>query len=170
MDSLVRQGNDKRESPKNIQLVIYMRKTQSAGGVVVGPDGRILITNQNGNSWSLPKGHIDPGEDEVAAAKREIYEETGVRPENLRLIKKLGSYQRHKISKTGSDDKTEIKTIHMFLFQTEQTALSPTDPHNPKAVWLGKEKVAERLTHPRDKEFFRKVISELSKISSKRGR
>lgn len=142
-----------------------MHISQSAGGVVVGPDGKILITNQNGNSWSLPKGHIEPGENEVTAAKREIYEETGVRPKNLRLIKKLGSYQRYKIGKNGGEDKTELKTIRMFLFRTKQTTLSPTDPRNPQASWIKKEEVAERLTHPKDKEFFRKVVSEVSAFS-----
>jgi 8-oxo-dGTP pyrophosphatase MutT (NUDIX family) len=56
-----------------------MRKTHSAGGVVTNDEGKVLVVNQRGTSWSLPKGHIDPGESALAAAEREIYEESGIR-------------------------------------------------------------------------------------------
>ncbi|HRY63643.1 MAG TPA: NUDIX domain-containing protein [Patescibacteria group bacterium] len=92
-----------------------MKITESAGGVVVGPDNKIVVVNQNGNSWSLPKGHIDPGEDEVTAAKREIHEEAGIRPDNLQMIKKLGTYERTRIGLDGQDDLSETKIIHIYL-------------------------------------------------------
>ena len=65
--------------------------TYSAGGVVLNGSGQVLVVNQRGNSWSLPKGHIDPGEDALTAARREIYEESGV--SELDLVKELGSYE-----------------------------------------------------------------------------
>ncbi len=129
--------------------------TKSAGGIVVNTDGLVLVVNQKGTSWSLPKGHIDPGEDELAAAIREIYEESGVKPETLTLISKLGTYSRHKISKTGKgEDKNELKEITLFLFRTNQMELKPVDPDNPEARWIEKEKVPELLTHQKDKEFY----------------
>ena len=70
-----------------------MKKTRSAGGVVTNAEGEVLVVSQRGTSWSLPKGHIDPGENALAAAKREIYEESGIR--DLELIRELGSYERH---------------------------------------------------------------------------
>ena len=50
--------------------------------------GEVLVVNQRGTSWSLPKGHIDFGEDALTAAKREIYEEAGIT--DLKIIKELG--------------------------------------------------------------------------------
>ena len=50
-----------------------IKKTRSAGGVVVNDYGKILVVNQRGTSWSLPKGHIEENESEVEAAKRETY-------------------------------------------------------------------------------------------------
>ena len=129
-----------------------MNQTESAGGVVVNGRGQILVVSQYGTSWSLPKGHIEAGEDRLSAARREIYEESGL--ERLELVRELGSYTRYKISHSGGEDHAEMKTIHMFLFKTEDERLSPVDPDNPEARWVDKHDVTSYLTHERDKEFF----------------
>lgn len=129
-----------------------MLVTRSAGGVVTNGDGKVLVVSQHGTSWSLPKGHIDPGEDALTAAKREIQEESGIA--ELQLIRELGTYQRYKIGAQGGEDTSELKTITMFLFQTTQKSLRPIDPDNPEARWVPKSEVAALLTHPKDKEFF----------------
>ncbi|MBI1974351.1 MAG: NUDIX domain-containing protein [Candidatus Zambryskibacteria bacterium] len=137
-----------------------IKETKSAGGVVVNSEGKVLVVNQKGDSWSLPKGHIDMREDAITAAKREVYEESGI--SDLKLIKELGSYQRYRIGKGGvGDDKTEVKIIIMFLFTTLENAIHPIDPENPEAKWVPREKVAALLTHPKDKEFFLSIVSEI---------
>ncbi len=134
-----------------------MKQTQSAGGIVANSEKQVVVVNQKGTSWSLPKGHIEPGEDALAAARREIYEESGI--SNLTLVKELGSYQRYKIGMNGDDDAAELKIIFMFLFTTNEIELHPVDPDNPEAVWVDKEQVAALLTHPKDKEFFNQFVS-----------
>lgn len=126
---------------------------------MVGPRGMILVVNQHGDSWSLPKGHIEKGEDGVAAARREIDEEAGV--DRLRYVDTLGSYERFRIGLGGGEDRSELKSIKMYLFTTDLHALQPKDPKIPEARWMDKEEVAELLTHPRDKEFFRSVLNRL---------
>ena len=103
--------------------------------------GEILVVSQRGTSWSLPKGHIDAGEDALAAAKREIWEESGV--SELELVRELGTYERHKIGVDGGDDRSELKTITMFLFRTTQRELRPRDRENPEARWVAPGEVAE---------------------------
>ena len=49
----------------------------------------------------------------------------------------------------------------MFLFRTSQRELKPIDPDNPEARWVNKSEVADLLTNPKDKEFFRSIISKL---------
>ena len=129
-----------------------MKKTKSAGGVVLNKNGEVLIVNQHGNSWSLPKGHVEEGEEILEAAKRETYEESGIR--NLTYIKNLGKYTRHRIGLYGKNDESELKEIHMFLFKTDEITLNPIDPHNPEARWVLPEDVCEFLTHEKDKQFF----------------
>lgn len=134
-----------------------MKKTESAGGIVVNSSGLILVVSQHGTSWSLPKGHIEEGEDPLAAARREIREEAGIT--QLNYVRELGSYQRYKISATGGEDRTELKTIHMFLFTTTEEALRPVDPDNPEARWVQRTAVADLLTHTEDKAFFLKAVN-----------
>jgi diadenosine hexaphosphate hydrolase (ATP-forming) len=136
-----------------------MKKTISAGGVVVNQRGEVLVVNQRGNSWSLPKGHIDFGEDALAAAKREIAEESGIT--ELAFVRKLGVFERPRIGKHGGEDKSELKEIHIFLFTTPQVKLQPEDPENPEARWVKKDDVADLLTHPKDKAFFRGIVDSL---------
>jgi ADP-ribose pyrophosphatase YjhB (NUDIX family) len=133
-----------------------MNFTESAGGIVINSRGQILVVSQHGTSWSLPKGHIEAGEDRLTAARREIQEESGIT--QLEYVRDLGSYQRHRISRTGGDDRSELKTIHMFLFKTTEETLRPIDPENPEARWVEKTAVAEMLTHQADRDFFLQVI------------
>ncbi len=118
---------------------------------------RFLVISQHGTSWSLPKGHIERGEAALSAAKREIEEESGIT--ELIFIKELGTYERFKIRKDGGgDDTSELKTIHMFLYTTSEINLKPIDPENPEAKWVDPQQVAGVLTHPKDKEFFLKIL------------
>jgi 8-oxo-dGTP pyrophosphatase MutT (NUDIX family) len=135
-----------------------MKQTETAGGIVLNNKGLVLVVNQNGTSWSLPKGHVEEGEDKLTAARREIYEESGIT--DLSLVRGLGTYQRYKIGIDGNDDRSELKTIYMFLFTTNQNELSPIDPDNPEARWVEKEEVGGLLTHPKDSEFFLQYYSD----------
>lgn len=140
-------------------MVLPFRSTESAGGIVLNDEGKVLVVNQHGTSWSLPKGHLDPGEDALTAARREIYEESGV--SQVELIRGLGYYERHRIGANGGEDLSEFKRIHVFLFKTAQKTLKPIDPHNPHAVWVDKHQVTGMLTHPKDREFFQSVIQQI---------
>lgn len=138
-------------------------KTKTAGGVVVGPNNYILIVNQRGNSWSLPKGHIETGEDALSAAKREIYEETGV--SDLEYLSDLGSYTRYRIGRdTSIDDTTELKDLTFFMFTTKETVLEPRDSDNPEAKWVEMSDVVNYLSHAKDREFFANSVSKIQEI------
>ena len=123
-----------------------------AGAIVINDNYEVAIVNQNHDSWSLPKGHVEENETVLETAKREIYEETGL--SDIELIKELGSYERYRISLDGDDDLTELKVIYMFLFKTKKQKLIPIDPNNPEARWIKPKDVSNYLTHQKDKDFF----------------
>ena len=138
---------------------IRTKCVKCAGGIVINKNKEVAIVNQNHNSWSLPKGHIDPGESKLEAAKREIYEETGII--DLKLIKYIGEYNRYRIALDGGDDKSELKTIYIFLFHSNQKKLEPIDPSNPEAKWIKYNEIKNLLTHPKDIEFYMEEILKL---------
>ena len=143
---------------KSVKTAIS-KVTVSSGGVVINSQKMVLVVNQNGSSWSLPKGHIDPGEDPMQAAIREIEEESGIM--QLDYMETLGAYGRYKLGLKSLEDKNEWKIILFYLFKTAQEQLKPKDPHNPEARWVHADKVEDLLTHPQDKSFFKNIRSRI---------
>lgn len=141
-----------------------MEKTEAAGGIVVNARGEVALVRNGPDFWGFPKGHIDEGENALAAARREIAEETGL--EYVSLVKELGSYGRYKGTPEGGDDMSEYKTIYMLLFRAKEKEgeLAPTDPGNPEARWVAPAEVEEMLTHPKDKEFWRSISTHISRL------
>jgi 8-oxo-dGTP pyrophosphatase MutT (NUDIX family)/mannose-6-phosphate isomerase-like protein (cupin superfamily) len=127
-----------------------------AGGIVVGRDGKIVLASQFGTSWSVPKGHVEPGEDFEAAARREILEEAGIT--DLTCLGSLTRYGRSTITPEGAVDDSRPKQIELFLFSTAESALAPRDPCNPDARWVSLSEAVELLSHPADVATLRRLI------------
>lgn len=58
-------------------------KSHDAAGIAIVYDGKILVVHPANGSWvkpimGIPKGGIEPGEDILEAALRELNEETGI--------------------------------------------------------------------------------------------
>ena len=140
-------------------MLTTSKVTVTAGGVVLNNQGKVLVVSQRGSTWSLPKGHVDPGEDPLAAATREIMEESGI--SKVQYIETLGAFGRYKIGKDLLDDKSEWKIILFYLFKTDQTELKPLDPQNPEARWVDADRVEALLTHPKDKAFYKSIRSQV---------
>jgi predicted NUDIX family NTP pyrophosphohydrolase len=57
-------------------IVMFRRTTGGPEVLLVHPGGPYWARKDDG-AWSIPKGLADPGEDRLAAARREFAEETG---------------------------------------------------------------------------------------------
>ena len=82
------------------------------------------------------------------------------------MIKDLGSYERPKMGPNNEDDPSELKRMYFYLFTTtHQDKLQPYDADNPEARWVEVDKVADLLTHPKDKQFFESIRPQLNELS-----
>lgn len=67
-----------------------MKRHRLGAGVLVAREGAVLLTHHVRpgvfDYWSPPGGGVHPGEDIESAARREAFEETGLRIEPVRLL------------------------------------------------------------------------------------
>jgi 8-oxo-dGTP pyrophosphatase MutT (NUDIX family) len=134
-------------------------RTRAAGGVVIGDGGTIaLVCNTHGKGWTFPKGHVEAGETDEETALREIQEECSLT--DLEYIDDLGSFERYRIGPNGDDDDlSELKEIHLFLFAAPAHAELIPAMEIGEAKWVPYQKVAEVLTHPKEKLWFATVFN-----------
>ena len=132
----------------------------SAGGFVLAADGspRVALigrlTRSQRLEWCVPKGHPEGEEDLVAAAEREVFEETGLRAE---VIEPLGSidYEFY------TPDKLIAKTVHHFLLRQTGGDLTVAGDPNQEAVevrWFDISELNKVLSHENEKRMARGVL------------
>ncbi len=136
-----------------------MKPRASAGGIIVGPAGKVVLVEQHANSWSFPKGGIEVGESELEAAVREIFEETGL--QDITLVGLLGSYERYSIGPGGKEEVIawglRPRTFFLFTTTVSEAAFHPTDEEVTNIGYFTLDEALGRLTHPKDKEFLASV-------------
>ena len=83
--------------------------SESAGFLLISSRGFMLLVQQYGKTWSVPKGHIEADESPLDCAYRELEEETGIKKEDVMLLKQQHYYERDSIG-----GKPERKGIYLY--------------------------------------------------------
>ncbi len=78
----------------------------------------IQVSRVNGRKeWLLPKGHVEIGELLEDAARREIFEETGISPASLSLLDDLGPIEYSFFQLGDEGQKLALhKKVYFFLY------------------------------------------------------
>lgn len=123
----------------------------SAGGIVLRPTltGHevVLVHRSRYADWSFPKGKPEPGESFVAAALREVHEETGLRCEATEY---LGSLRY-------DDEAVSPKRAHYWLMRVvAEEPFTPTAEIDDRR-WFELGTAAEVLTRPIDRDLLARV-------------
>jgi 8-oxo-dGTP diphosphatase len=125
-----------------------------AAGVVVFRKGpRVLLVHRpRYDDWSFPKGKLDPGEHETAAAVREVAEETGL---HVRLGPPLAS-QRY--PNGGGRMKTVFYWTGRVVGDDDVSGYQVNDEID-EVAWVDVDKAFERLTYPHDADTLREALT-----------
>lgn len=128
---------------------------RSAGGLIYRRQHNqieVCFIKDSYGSWTFPKGHIESGETIEQTARREIAEETGIDPNQLKLIADLGEINYRFISdfardKTGQTIKGPVnihKFVRYYLFEAPaDTGLKHQAEEIEGAEWVPLEKIDE---------------------------
>jgi 8-oxo-dGTP pyrophosphatase MutT (NUDIX family) len=122
----------------------------SAGGVVVrGEELVVIVPTRRASDGSrvlaLPKGHIDPGENALQAATREVREETGVVGEPVRELGEARYWYRR-------DGQTIPKSVKFFLFSYVEGDTDEHDDEVEEARWIKLVDAQSELSHAAERE------------------
>lgn len=129
----------------------------SAGGVVYRRvDDHVffvLVGRRKGNYWCLPKGKIEENETEVDAAKREVFEETGIT--EVELEEKIGTicYEFYR----RSTDTPYHKYVHFYLMNAGSGNLNVGSEFD-RAMWFLAQDALHMVSHRKEKEIVTKAI------------
>ena len=117
-------------------------------------DGAVaLVHRPRYDDWSLPKGKLEAGEDDLAAAHREVLEETGRRGS---VTADLGTIS-YEVTKHG---RTLPKTVRYYLMQDEGGSFEPHDEVDD-VLWLSPAEARAHLSYDRDRVVLDRALAEL---------
>ena len=152
--------------PRTVETSMETRNETSAGGLVisglseaVAADGSVDLSrvyvaligrlDRRGRLlWSMPKGHVETGEDITATAAREVWEETGIHGE---VFAELGVIDYWFVS-----EGTRIhKTVHHHLLRYVDGELNDEDPEVTEVAWIPASGLIERFAYADERKLAR---------------
>ena len=92
-------------------------------------------------SWEGVHGKVDEGESPVAAALRELQEETGLTPERIYNLSRVEMFYRHRTD--------EVSLVPVFAAMVSAEADVKLSEEHDAAMWLPLEAARRRASWPR---------------------
>jgi 8-oxo-dGTP pyrophosphatase MutT (NUDIX family) len=139
-----------------------VKHERSAGGFVLKRNGSsyagLVIGRATPRIWSLPKGHVEPGEAVEVTATREVLEETGV---EATIIEKLADIKYWFYSSRLKHS----KIVHFYLMRYGAGAPVPQVGEVDEVVWVPLDEMSKRMTHLNERRLVglvEKIVQEKS--------
>lgn len=135
-----------------------MTREFSAGGIVFKKEGSellfLLVRNfnpsRNVNHWGFPKGHLEKDEKSVAAAIREVKEETNI---DAKVIKKVADSKY--FFYVGGEK--IFKTVAFFLMSYTSGEVQHQASELAEAGWFNYDTSLEKITFEAEKNLLKEA-------------
>lgn len=115
--------------------------------IVEGRVEVLLITSRRRGRWVIPKGVIDPGMSAVESARKEAYEEAGIRGELS--PDPLGEYRYDKWGGTC--------TVKVFKMEVQEQLKAWPESASRRREWMTVEMAARAVNEPRLQKLIQRV-------------
>jgi 8-oxo-dGTP diphosphatase len=111
----------------------------------------LLLRARKHGEWGFPKGHADPGEDDLACALRECAEECGIA---LLAVDGIPRRLRYRLGDG------RLKQVTYFPARTATSAFALSREHRDGG-WFPAREVLDRLPHPSLRALFHGHLADL---------
>lgn len=132
-------------------LLLYRRRGEGTEVFLVHPGGPYWARKDEG-AWSVPKGIVEPDEDECAAARREFLEETGFAIDADTEARDLGTFpqprgKRLRIWVVAGDCNPEALTSNLFELEwPPRSGRVARFPEVDRGGWFDREQALRKIT------------------------
>jgi predicted NUDIX family NTP pyrophosphohydrolase len=120
-------------------LLVYRYRAGALEIFLVHPGGPFWAKKDAG-AWSIPKGEFGPGEDKLAAARREFYEETGLALDGvfveLAPVKQSGGKQVFAWAIEQDLDAAAVRSNSFSLEWPPRSGRTQEFPEVDRAAWF----------------------------------
>ena len=119
-----------------------------------------MVFSKRNSEWGFPKGHIENGETEKEAAKREILEETGIKLDEKDFVSNFCFTDTYKIKGTLPSTKGRIidKKVVYYLGIVKSDYVDLTkeqDEEIGEMKWMSFEEALKYLKYEKQKEMLK---------------
>jgi predicted NUDIX family NTP pyrophosphohydrolase len=130
-------------------ILLYRIRPAGPEVLLVHPGGPFWAKKDEG-AWSIPKGLVDPGEDELAAARREFFEETGAvahgNAKDLGAFRQPGGKVIRAFAVEGDFDPAALRSNLFAMEWPPRSGRTAEFPEADRAGWFSPEEALGKVT------------------------
>ena len=156
------QAHDAGERPFTVRQshsaggVAYRKRTVDANSVI---EVALIATDRSGRRWQLPKGRLYPSEKPLAAALREVEEETGLETVFESFLKTVNYKYMDTYARTVPE--RVYKRVDFYLLRAVGGVLSDASMEVQKVEWATPQEAQARLAYEGERDCIKLAMEHL---------